>query len=340
MCNGNLESSPGLPASSDLGVNVVIDFDVQMESQLMKLPKALQTEIQQHQLPQRPHLTHVHGKVPCSLLKEIKEFRKNKIVDILRDILQVAAANEDESKEETNDFCRFVTPMRKSTALKVDPSKLCTLSLDDSDGASQAEECKEPSVVEDPPSEPTKDSLTKGTHKKVWFNPRTSIQLTISREDMTPEEKKQYWLQDQEFGLFRTRDGYLGNLVEEKQLEMGIDIESDSYVIAPSSVAISPQHWICTRGLEYKMKMGFLRTKDRREAVLDEVITEQEHQWDAHWEKFRGEAPFQYDFEAIASVSIGISDECAIHAQNVAANDHRDVEEMLREEEIHEESKE
>lgn len=335
-----MESSPGLPTSSDLGVKAVVDFDVQMDSQLMQLPKALQTEIHQHQLPERPHLTHVHGKIPCCLLKEIKEFRKNKIVDILRDILQVAAKNEDESKEETNDFHRFVTPMRKSTALKVDPSKLFTLSLDDSDDESQAEECKEPSVVEAQSSAPTGESIPKGTFKKVWFNPRTSIQLTISREDMTPEEKKQYWLQDQEFALFRTRDGYLGNLVEEKQREMGMDIESDSYVIAPSSIAISPQHWICTRGLEYKMKMGFFRTKDRREAVLDEVITEQERQWDDHWEKFRDEAPFQYDFESIASVSIGISDECMIHAQNVAANDHRDVEEMLREEEIHEESKE
>lgn len=337
MCNGNLESSTGLPTSSGLGVSVV-NFDVRMDLQLVKLPKALQMEIQQHQLPQRSHRTHINRKIPCSLLKEIKEFRKNKIVDILRDILQVAAANGDESKEETNDFHRFVTPMKKSTALKVDRSKLPTLSLDESDEESQTEECQEPSAPM--PSSLPKESITKEKYKKVWFNPRTSIQLTISREDMTQEEKKQYWLQDHEFSLFRTRDGYLGNLVEEKQREMGMDIETDSYVIAPSSIAISPQHWICTRGLEYKMKMGFLRTRERREACLEEVIIEQERQWDEHWEQYRGECPFHYDFEAIAAVSIGISDECIIHAQNVAANDHRDVEEMFRVEEIHEESKE
>ena len=338
MCNGNLESSSILPTNSDLGGIVVVDFDVQMDSQLVKLPKALQMEIQQHQLPERSQLTHAHGKIPCSLLKEIKEFRKNKIVDILRDILQVAAANGDESKEEANDFHRFVTPMRKSTALKVDPSKLSTLSLDDSDEESKTEECQEPNIATS--SSSPKESITKGKYKKVWFNPRTSIQLTISREDMTDEEKKNYWLQDREFALFRTRDGYLGDLVEEKQREMGMDIETDSYVIAPSSIAISPQHWICTRGLEYKMKMGFSRTKERREACLEEVIVEQERQWDEHWEQYRGKTPFCYDFESIAAVSIGISDECIIHAQNVATNDQQDVEEMLRAEEIHEECKE
>ena len=88
------------------------------------------------------------------------------------------------------------------------------------------------------------------------------------------------------------------------------------------------------------MKMGFSRTRERREACLEEVIVEQERQWDEHWEQYRGKTPFHYDFESIAAVSIGISDECIIHAQNVATNDQRDVEEMLRAEESHEESKE
>ena len=221
-------------------------------------------------------------------------------------ILKVAAS--------VNVNCNFISSIKKSKTLKVDNSKLCTLSVDDGDEQDQDGRNEEEKVAE-PTATPTREraSIAQDSPKKVSFNPRTSIEFTISREDMTEDEKKQYWLQDEEFDLIRMRDGYLGNLVEQRYREKHGDVQIDSFVVMPSSIAISPQNWICTRGLECKMKLGFLRTKDRRLTCLENVIMEQEHQWDEHWDDGRNESPFFYNWEAIARVSLGISIQCKIH---------------------------
>lgn len=331
-----------------IGKSVDVDCDAAIDSQLSKLPKTLLVEIQQHQVRQRSHLTHIHTKVPFSLLSEIKDYRnreqqrgrQNEILDIVCGILQVAAAGGDQCQEEVKNNCSFLSPMKKSRTLDVDKSKLCMLSLDsDSDEECEDDESEKASVATSSTAT-SSSSTTQDTPRKVHFNPLTSIQFTISREEITEEEKKEYWLQDQEFALIRMRDGYLGNLVEQKQREMDAGFATDTYALTPSSIAISPQHWICTRGLEYKMKRGFLRTKDRRLRCLEQVLVEQERQWDEHWDDGRNESPFYYDFGALAAVSIDISFECKIHARNVAANDRREVEELLQAEEAQEESKE
>ena len=326
--------------------SVDVDLDAAIDSKLAQLPTKLLAEIQQHELRQRSYLTHIHTKVPCSLLNEIRQYQnqeqkmgnQNEILDIVCGILTVAAAAK-KGKQEADNNLSFLSPMNKtSRALSVDKSKLSTLSLDSDDSENlEEEEIEKASVATT--SETTITSAQEEVPKKVHFNPRTSIHLTITREEMTKEEKKAYWLQDEEFALIRMRDGYLGNLVEQKQREIDSGIETDSYVITPSSIAISPQHWICTRGLEYKMRLGFLKTKGKRLMCLEQVLVEQERQWDEHWDDGRNLSPFSYDFEAVALVSYAVSTECKRHAERVAANDRRDVEEVLRVE-AQEESKE
>ncbi len=316
---------------------VDVNIDAAIDTKLAQLPMKLLAEIQQHQLRQRSYLTHIHTKVPCSLLTEIRQYQnqeqklgnQNEILDIVCGILTVAASanNNDHDQEELT----FISPSVKKRSLSLDKSKLCTLSLDDKnekESPDDDDEGQKASVATTESSSTTTTSLD--IPKKVHFKPTTTIHLTITREEMTQEEKKAYWLQDEEFALIRMRDGYLGNLVEQKQREIASGTSTDSYVITPSSIAISPQHWICTRGLEYKMRLGFLVTKNKRLMCLEQVLIEQERQWDEHWDDGRNTSTFYYNFEAVAEVSREISSECKVHAQKVAANDRRDVEEVLR----------
>lgn len=348
MCNGVMDSSSLIQTDRIIGGSVDVDMDAAIDSQLAKLPRTLLVDIQQHQIKQPSHLTRIHSKIPCSLLSEIKQYQnqeqqkegQNDILDIVCGILQKAATTngDDQSQQEVNNNCNFLSPMKKTKNLAVDTSKLFMVSLDDdSDGECQDDESQTASIVT---TETETTSTSQDTAKKAHFNPLTSIQFTISREEMTQEEKKNYWLQDEEFALIRMRDGYFGNLVEEKQRETNVGFTTETYSIMPTSIAISPQHWICTRGLEFKMKQGFLRILDRRSTYREGILIEQERQWDEHWDEGRNLSPFTYDYESLAAVSSDVSNECKIHAENVAANDRREVEDILRAEAAQEESKE
>jgi hypothetical protein len=306
-----------------------------------KIPCSLLVEIKQHQNQPPPSLSQLRTKIPCSLLAEIKQQKnqqqqgnQKEILDIVRGILHVAAANGDQCEQQGKDICSFLSPMKKKTSLAVVSSGIHTLSLDDdSDEEVQDEECQKGDA----------GALNIGTMadspKRVNFEAKApSIEYTLSRADMTHEEKRTFWLQDEEFALIRLRDGYLGNLAEQKQREISAGaVTSKSAASFPpitsSSLAISPSHWICIRGLEYKMKLGYLRIKDRRLEYLEKILIEQERQWDEHWDDGRNKSPFSYDDEAFAAACRDITTKCKLYAERVAANDRREVEEMCRAEE-------
>lgn len=287
--------------------------------------------------PIHSQLSQLLTKIPCSLLVEIKQHqnhqqRKNRtdIMDIVCDLLNVAAVTGDQCHQQGRNHSSFLSPMiKKPRTLEVDNSELCELPLNNQNNGGENQD-DESQKADGGASNIT--ATTADTPRTVRFEHNTpSIQYTISRADMTYEEHRNYWLQDEEFALIRLRDGYLGNLAEQKQREMAAAATQSSTTIIPLSsfIPISAQHWICTRGLEFKMKLRFLQTKTKRLACVETVLIEQERQCDEHWDSGRNNSPFCYDDEAIAAACNGVTKECDIRARKMAASDHQEVEEFL-----------
>ena len=282
------------------------------------------------------------SKIPGSLLvkdgigtnqDEKESGQQTEILNLVRGILHVAATNGDEHDQTyENHNCKFISPMIRKSKASVDCSGLNTLSLDQDYVESQEGEDYEDMVEASTITPESSVHLMANQKKRVHFETQgPSVRYTISREDMTHEEKRSFWLQDEEFALIRLRDGYLSTLAEQQQRQMAAAAGQSSESTPPlSSVPVSSTHWICARGLELKMKLRFLRTQSNRLANLEKVLIEQERQWDEHWDEGRNRSPFCYDDEAIADVCSGISQDCLVHAQRVAANDRQEVEDFLQ----------
>jgi hypothetical protein len=285
--------------------------------------------------PIHSRLSQLPTKIPCSLLVEIKQHQnqqqqknQTEIIDIMCGILHDAAATGDQCHQQGGNHSSFLSPMiKKPRTSEVDNSELRKLPLnEDNEEENQDDESQKANAGA------SNVATSADTPIRVRFKSNTpSIEYTISRADMTHEEHRNYWLQDEEFALIRLRDGYLGNLAEQKQREMAAAATQSSATIIPLSsfIPISSQYWICTRGLEFKMKLKFLETKSKRLACLETVLIEQERQWDEHWDGGRNGSPLCYDDEAIAAEYSGVTKGCNIRAQKMAARDRQEVEEFL-----------
>lgn len=287
--------------------------------------------------------------IPCSLLvkhslqsKQHQNHQLNgphaEILNIVRGILQLAAAAGDQQQKQRGDIeasASFLSPMKKSPRSLDASAGLLALSLDeDSDSEEEENEDWDALMVAAADTQISEQPAPLSERKRVRFAPSPSIEYTISRADITDEEKRSYWLQDEEFGLIRLRDGYLGTLAEEQQRKMAAVAKSTGIIPPQSySIPISPQHWIYARGLEFKMKLGFLKTQSKRLEYLERVLIEQERQWDEHWDNGRNYSPFVYDEESFADVCDDLTRDCKTHAIKVAANDRREVDELLHKEE-------
>ena len=340
-----MSSSSFTPSDDIIGPGVDVGYILDNHSQQQQqcdagsnCTKAPNTENKSSaDIPIHSQLSQLPTKIPCSLLVEIKQHqnqqqRKNRteIMDIVCDLLNVAAATGDRCHQQGRNHSSFLSPMiKKPRTLKVDNSKLCELPLNNQNNGEETQD-DESQKADGGASNVT--ATTVDNPRTVRFESNTpSIQYTISRADMTHEEHRNYWLQDEEFALIRLRDGYLGNLAEQKQREMAAAATQSSTAIIPLSsfIPISAQHWICTRGLEFKMKLRFLQTKSRRLACVETVLIEQERQCDEHWDGGRNSSPFCYDDGAIAAACNMITKECNIRAQKMAASDREEVEEFL-----------
>jgi len=264
-----------------------------------------------------------------------QEHQKN-VLTIMGEMLHIKQKENHNARAPFDDGAPFLSPLiKKSRTLKVDNLKLpgFTLSLDDDSVEADQEQKLEDEELD---TSAMVSTTNVDTPRRVRFGtPIESVEYTISREDMTEEEMRKYWLQDEEFALIRLRDGYLGTRAEEQQRRMEAAAKAQSLGAMPSILnSISSETWICTRGLEFKMKMGFLNIQSKRLQCLENVLVEQERQWDEHWEiDVENEIPFVYDDDALAAVSTEVSDECLLHAQRVADNDRREVQRFLRAEE-------
>ena len=109
------------------------------------------------------------------------------------------------------------------------------------------------------------------------------------------------------------RDEYLIAKVEQEQRDNSNNSNSNSN---------NKNTVICTRGLESRMTLESLRKQSHRLMCLEEVLIEQEKQWDND--------DFElYDFQSVAAVYNKISKECRIKAEQMALKDRQEVVELV-----------
>lgn len=165
------------------------------------------------------------------------------------------------------------------------------------------------SVPSLPPTSPTplpspKISQKQQERRKVRFDPTCSVRRTLSRMDMTPKEIRRTWIQDHEFDKIQERDATIASRIQRGRSKTTT----------------------CTRGLESKIRNTWLRRKSAQRKGVEEVLLEQERQWDA---VYYYESWVSYDFGAFAFVYEKVSKPCRIRAEEVARKDRLEAEAIL-----------
>lgn len=161
--------------------------------------------------------------------------------------------------------------------------------------------------------------------KSVQFSPRVRVKDTLSRHEMTEEERTDYWLQDEDFLMIKKRnqETILATLESQKSAADENDTEDSSQQQhEQSSIDITDEEEYCLRGLEAGLPTENLRRRSYRFAALEEVLLEQEDQY------FAG----IYDEEAISEVCMEVTVECRFRAEFRAMQDAKQVEEYLNQE--------
>lgn len=145
---------------------------------------------------------------------------------------------------------------------------------------------------------------------------RPLVHPTLSVADMTIEEIRSAWLQEDEFAKIHQRDEFLAFQAEHERNLLPTPV--------PSTYTA-----MCTRGLERKMTLETLQAQARRLCCLEQVLVEQDEQWDyqAACVDIGGSVP-EYDDEAIAAVSREVTEESRSHALQVGLNDRQEVEKL------------
>lgn len=145
---------------------------------------------------------------------------------------------------------------------------------------------------------------------------RPLVYPTMSVADMTIEEIRSAWLQEDEFAKIHQRDEFLVFRAEHERN------------LLPTSVP-STYTTMCTRGLERRMTLETLQTRARQLSCLEQVLVEQEEQWDYQTAcaDMGGSIP-EYDDEAIAAASREATKECRLHALQVGLDDRQEVERL------------
>jgi hypothetical protein len=188
---------------------------------------------------------------------------------------------------------------------------LSSLSLDSTVDSSQSKSRRIAPL--DPPSrEVSERSSRKSTssrrsnrkpRKKVHFRQTCTVRRTISHKDMTPKEIRRTWLSSEEYNRMQLRDEIIADRVDEGNVKPGT----------------------CVRGLESKIEESAMRKLNLRMTGVEEVMTEQERQWDEAGDAIH----FYYDFSAFQYVYSQVSEEALATAQKVARKDRFEAEKIL-----------
>jgi len=164
------------------------------------------------------------------------------------------------------------------------------------------------SLRENTPSrDPSGKSSLRNTSKngrkqknKIHFKQTCTMRRTLSRKDMTPKEIRRTWLSAEEYNKMQVRDESLADRINTGQ----------------------PKKGTCTRGLESKIEVLASKKINLRIAGIEEVLVEQERQWD----KAGDAVHFDYDFPSFAYVYAPVSEKALATAQAVAKKDRLEAE--------------
>jgi len=139
--------------------------------------------------------------------------------------------------------------------------------------------------------------------KKIHFKQTCTMRRTLSRKDMTPKEIRRSWLTAEEYNRMQLRDEILADRIDVGKGKPGT----------------------CTRGLESKIEETAMKKLALRMTGIEEVLVEQERQWDEAGDAVH----FFYDFSSFAYAYGPVSEEALIHAQSVARQDRIEAEKIL-----------
>ena len=152
--------------------------------------------------------------------------------------------------------------------------------------------------------------------RSVQFEPKVSIKRTIPRHSMTQQERRSCWLQANEFLLIKQRNYMIIKQIHQERANQMIIEQIDNYDLHNTE---SESSLLCYRGLEWGMEYESLQKKSYRLGASEEVFLEQEEQSLGDY----------YDDEAIAYAYYSISNECQGRAEQIAAQDRKDIEDYI-----------
>jgi len=161
-------------------------------------------------------------------------------------------------------------------------------------------------------------ATTAKSPKRVHFHHRIKARLTLSRRDMTTQERRDYWFQEDEFrAIYRRNESAIESI--ERSFENNLfdrnvnNSNSSSNNNKSSSSKSNVKQPVCLRGLE--TQAAYMTSEACRVASTDAVFLEQKRQHDQGI----------YDDEAIAEVYQKLTMKCQICAHNEAILDRKEV---------------
>ena len=158
------------------------------------------------------------------------------------------------------------------------------------------------------------------SRRKVGFEPWVGVKNTISRKDMTDEEKESYWLQDEDYERIRRRIRMIIRRVETYSGDPLSSSDMDMYEECKDDIETRENgEYLCSRGLESASKPESLRKKSHRRNSTQRVLIEQEFQF------LQG----IHDESMIAELYTEVTSSCKFRAVHRAMEDRTAVEEYL-----------
>ena len=159
-------------------------------------------------------------------------------------------------------------------------------------------------------------TTTPERQRTVHFNPRVRARDTLSHRDMSPIERRAYWIQEDEYQAITRRNARIV-----RAIERSYDNNDKKKITKDKRKNDKPKNPddLCPRGLESGLRSEY---KTRETAVmesLEEVFNEQEKQY------YIG----VYDDEAIAAAYSGACSKSVFRAQLRAMLDRKETEDFM-----------
>ena len=162
----------------------------------------------------------------------------------------------------------------------------------------------------------SQNSLTSSpehARRKVGFEAWVGVKNTISRYELSDEERQSYWLQDTEYQRIRRRNRSLIRHAEEYCIADPLpSLSCNLYEDCEYDIEKTDRgHYLCMRGLESGTKIESMRKKTNRRNSIQRVLIEQEFQCLQGF----------HDDEAISEIYTEATSPCKFRAVHLAMED-------------------